>query len=248
MGGAVVDVLSWDLRIVSLMLFGAFGFCKLSWQLLGRLKMAVWKSKIRHAADLISRLYPDDINPFAISVEYREEQNIRGEQYTYGEVVVDSFAEVMSYAKPNKGELFYDLGCGAGRALFTAALCFPGLKVRGIEILPPMFALCNQTLTRFNALVKADKKFAKENYDIKIFEADFLDYDFSDGNIFLLNATCFTDKQWKKVEKRMLELPVGVRVIVITLQLNHKAFKLVEAGSYLMSWGRAALRVYEKIA
>ncbi len=243
-----MDVLSWDLRIVTLMLFGAFGFCKLSLRLLGRMKMSVLKSKIRHAAELISHLYPDDVNPFAISMDYREEHHIRGEQFTYGEVVVDSFAEVMNYTKPKQGDVFYDLGCGAGRAMFTAALCFPGLKVRGIEILPPMFALCKQMLTRFKAMVKTDKYFGKEKYDIKIFESDFLDHDFTDGNIFLLNATCFTDKQWKKIEKRMLELPIGVRVIVITLQLNNKAFNLVEEGSYQMSWGRAALRVYEKTA
>ena len=54
----------------------------------------------------------------------------------YGEVVFQYFIPLLGYAKPQKGEIFYDLGCGAGKPLITASLAFPELKVcKGIEFL-----------------------------------------------------------------------------------------------------------------
>jgi precorrin-6B methylase 2 len=38
--------------------------------------------------------------------------------------------------KPKAGEIFWDLGCGAGKPMTIASLCFPELKgVFGVEIL-----------------------------------------------------------------------------------------------------------------
>ena len=54
----------------------------------------------------------------------------------YGEVVFYYFIPLLEYAKPKPGEVFYDLGCGAGKPLLTASLAFPKLKVcKGIEYL-----------------------------------------------------------------------------------------------------------------
>ena len=39
--------------------------------------------------------------------------------------------------------MFYDLGCGTGKALFIAALCFPFAKCVGIELLE---GLCEQAV------------------------------------------------------------------------------------------------------
>ena len=46
------------------------------------------------------------------------------------------FIPILEYTKPKPGEVFWDLGCGAGKPLITASLAFPELKVcRGIELL-----------------------------------------------------------------------------------------------------------------
>jgi tRNA/tmRNA/rRNA uracil-C5-methylase (TrmA/RlmC/RlmD family) len=44
---------------------------------------------------------------------------------------------VIQACQPQKGQVMWDLGCGAGRPLLTAALAFPDVfeKVRGVELL-----------------------------------------------------------------------------------------------------------------
>ena len=121
--------------------------------------MALIKSRIKRAEKLIDSLYTEDINPFYISLHYREEKKIKGDEYTYGEVVVSTFAELLKLVRPKPDEIFYDLGCGAGRAVFTAALCYPILKVKGVELLPPLYEVCNTLKKRFMQHVSQDLVF-----------------------------------------------------------------------------------------
>ena len=46
-------------------------------------------------------------------------------EFTYGEVIFPTFVPLFALAKPKEGEVFWDLGCGAGRAMVIAGLCFP---------------------------------------------------------------------------------------------------------------------------
>lgn len=59
------------------------------------------------------------------SNEEREEKGLRNHEFTYGEVVFETFVAVLEKAEPKPGEVFWDLGCGAGRPLVTAALAYP---------------------------------------------------------------------------------------------------------------------------
>lgn len=43
----------------------------------------------------------------------------------YGEVLFLHFFPALEYAKPQPGEVFWDLGCGGGRPLITASLAYP---------------------------------------------------------------------------------------------------------------------------
>ena len=55
------------------------------------------------------------------------------------------FVPLLDYAKPQPGEVFWDLGCGAGRPLIAASLAFPQLKVvRGIELLGKLSTLADE--------------------------------------------------------------------------------------------------------
>ena len=52
---------------------------------------------------------------------------------------------LIDVAKPKPGEIFYDLGCGAGRPVITTALAFPYLKVcKGIEFLEGLTSLAQE--------------------------------------------------------------------------------------------------------
>ena len=62
------------------------------------------------------------------SDDERKEKNLNSQmEFTYGEVLFEHFVAVLEYADPQPGEVFWDLGCGAGRPLVTASLAFPEL-------------------------------------------------------------------------------------------------------------------------
>ena len=59
--------------------------------------------------------------------------------FTYGEVYFQHFIPMLAFAKPQPGEVFWDLGCGAGRPVITASLAYPELSAcKGIEFLEPL--------------------------------------------------------------------------------------------------------------
>lgn len=211
-----------------------------------KIQMRLNELRIKRANDLVYRLYTEDINPFYISMQYREDQKIAGDEYTYGEVVVSSFAELLKMCKPIPGEIFYDLGCGAGKAVFTAALCFPLLRCKGVELLPPLYELCVDLNQQFNQLAAKDSLFKKNKFNIEFINENLLRYDFISGNIFFLNATCFRDEDWKNLENKLAKLRAGTRFIVVTRMLTNAVFELIQSGTYRMSWGPSSVFIYEK--
>lgn len=233
--------------VAVIMACGVLAFYKVTFRGIRISKMALLKSRIKRAEQLINSLYTEEINPYYISLHYREEKKIKGDEYTYGEVVVPSLAEILKITQPQPKEIFYDLGCGAGKAVFSAALCYPFLRVKGIELLPPLYEVCITLKKRFNQLVSKDSVFTKNRYHIEFLQEDLLEADFSKGTIFFLNATCFRDKDWKNLQKKLSKLSVGTRLIIVTRQLEDDAFELIEAATYPMSWGPSSVHVYRKI-
>ena len=196
---------------------------------------------------MLNTLYTDDINPYYISLHYREENKIEGEEYTYGEIVANSFSQMLITTNPKPREVFYDLGCGAGKAVFSAALLFPFLKVKGIELLPPLFEICTDLKHRFDQLIVKSPTFKKEHFDIEFLQGDLTQKDFLDGTLFFLNATCFSEEDWRMLQKKLSKLSVGARLIIVTRQLDIKNFKLIDARTYQMSWGPSSVYIYQKL-
>jgi len=61
-----------------------------------------------------------------ISQAERTRLNVMSQtEFTYGEVLFPYFIPLIGLAKPKEGEVFWDLGCGTGKPMAIAALCFP---------------------------------------------------------------------------------------------------------------------------
>lgn len=71
-------------------------------------------------------LVHENTDAFMTSEMERSQMDLESEEgLIYGEVLFDHFVPTLGFVKPLDGEVFWDLGCGAGRPLITAALAFP---------------------------------------------------------------------------------------------------------------------------
>ena len=98
------------------------------------------------------------VNGKEISKEYRanlsKSDSSDNPSLTYGEIVPDSFQQILSFVTKDKKQLiFYDLGCGTGKAVMTAALLSESFKQAiGIEIMPALLTPANEEYRSYEVL------------------------------------------------------------------------------------------------
>jgi precorrin-6B methylase 2 len=96
-------------------------------------------------------------------------------------------------------ELIYDLGCGDGRIIVTAALQYRARAV-GLELDPLRFIWCQLIITLFGLRSR-----------VQIIQGDFFEMDLSEADVVACYLLPDTNK---KLEKKLLqELKPGTRVV-----------------------------------
>jgi precorrin-6B methylase 2 len=190
-----------------------------------------------------------DINAFAVSLKERREKDLMGDTtYTYGEIMFYSFVRILEKAQPKPGEIFYDLGSGSGKAVFIAALVFDFAKVYGIEKLDGLFELSQQQLEKLENQPERKKLLPNKAINVQFIHHDFLTYDFSDGDVVFINATCFRGEMFNQIIAKLLKLKVGSRVILGSASLeNVGGFELQYQNLHLMGWGLNMVRIYQRV-
>lgn len=133
-------------------------------------------------------------------------------ELTYGEVTFSHFVPILEYADPQPGEVFWDLGCGAGRPLVTAALAFPQLKAcKGVELLEQLAWLGAQIATRL-ATMCSEKQLSCAPVDVV--KGDILSHDWYDADLIYLSAVCFSEELVIKVTDLLItRVKPGTRII-----------------------------------
>ena len=131
------------------------------------------------------------------------------------------FIPILEYTKPKPGEVFWDLGCGAGKPLITASLAFPELKVcRGIELLEKLAELAEEIAV--NTKKQCDEK-ETECSPIEIIKGDILKYDWFDADIIFIAAVCFPEALLAGIADQCENLKKGTRIIALK-ELPKKPF------------------------
>jgi hypothetical protein len=194
---------------------------------------------------LLKNLY-HDIDPCEISLRYRKQEDITHNQYIHGEIIFSSFSDILAFVKPKKNEIFYDLGCGGGKAIFTAALLYPDIIVRGVESLPPLYDLCQSLQCSLVKMMRDSQYFKHHPLNVEFISGDLTAIDFSEANIVYLNVTCFDSDIWERICEKLEALPVNARVIITSKYLNSENFDLIDQQSHLMSWGMNTVNIYLK--
>jgi precorrin-6B methylase 2 len=209
------------------------------------------KKKIKTSLRLLSALYKG-VNSSITSLKERKRLAIKDTEFIYGEIDFLSFFTILEKVKPQPGEIFYDLGCGSGKAVFAAAFYFDLSKSCGIELLPALYILAIVQIEKAENLIKLLKQSLAENYLHKIsciqfINDNFLNCNISDGDIIFINATCLSYYTWEAVVEKLTLLKHGSRVIVTTKKIHHEQFQLLSQNRELMSWGMNSVNIYMKI-
>lgn len=203
---------------------------------------------IRRKVDVLEKLFKSNYTKLT-SVVFRCIHRIKSRDFIYGEIDFLSFHNILEKTKPQPNELFYDLGSGAGKAVFAAALYFNFSKSCGIELLEPLHEKASDTLNKTKSMAQSslpeeEMAYLKKCSDIEFINDSFLNYDFSDANVLYVAATCLTDTTWESLVKKLANLKQGTRIIVATYTLQHDKFKLIYQGIQLMGWGLCPVKIY----
>ncbi len=177
-----------------------------------------------------------------ISQSDRAKLGFKEDAFVYGEIDFLSFILILDKVKPRPNEIFYDLGSGVGKAVLTAALCFDFNKTYGIELLPGLHQAANEILNRLSTYNSVQLS------SISFINGNFLNYDFTDGDVIFINATCLDYYAWQAIVEKLIRLKPGSRVIVTTKKILNPEFKMLYEGRELMSWGMNSVHIYVKIS
>lgn len=211
-----------------------------------RNKQDLYPVRVKKSLKILDKLYKD-VNGTEISLKERQRLNTINPSFTYGEATFPSIAMSLAIAEPKPGEVFYDLGAGAGKAVFCAALLNDWKKCCGIEYLPALHECTDTLLKKLREMPEAKQNFQEALNHIEFLQNDIVQADFSDADIIYMNATAFTPDLWESVVPKLETLKRGARVILLTKRLNKDKFELIQETSLPMSWGMNAVGVYKRI-
>lgn len=207
--------------------------------------------EIRMNQIIFDSLY-QDIDATSISKIDRKNMNNDSPELVYGEIEFPSFFNMLEKVNPKPGDVFYDLGCGAGKAVIVAALCFEFAKICGVEILPGLYKTAIERLDHLKHIMtsydeQTQKKYAQKISRISFQHNNFLNYDFSDADIIYITATCFHPDRWDAIINKLLETKKGTRIITTTKKIHHPGFQLLYQQQFLMSWGMNTVNAYVRV-
>lgn len=210
-----------------------------------------WRNQphIKRTLQALKQLY-QPVNTLEIARSAWDKRQMPDYAFIYGEIDIISFIAILEVVQPKSGEIFYDLGSGAGKAVFTAALAFEFAQCKGIELVPELYNLSCQLLKALSCQRRPCRpRIASSDITnrIQFIQADFLHYDFNDANVIFINAACFLGEAWQAVVAKLKQLKSGARIIVGAKELPSTHFTLLNSELRYMSWGPAKVSVYLKL-
>ncbi|MGE3320530.1 MAG: hypothetical protein AB7I18_14675 [Candidatus Berkiella sp.] len=172
-------------------------------------------------------------NPYLISKSAKEQQE--DDTLTYGEIDTVALLDLLARLKPTSKDVFYDLGSGSGKAVFAAKLRYPQMRAIGIERQSELHDLAEE--------IRQSMAPPHPDYICD----DFLNVDFTDATIILINATAFHGEQWEALLAKLKALKPKTKIIITSKKLPATLFVHCYGAMEKMNWGLCTTHIYEKV-
>ena len=180
-----------------------------------------------------------------VSAQARSNLHLSDTSFTYGEIGLDAFDTILKTVQPKAGEVFYDLGSGAGKAVMWAAMAYPFKKAIGVELLDKILDLSKSMLEKYRIKVLPLLDLEKQHQAIDFVKGDFCQYDFSDANVLFIHSTCFSNHTMNHLAQKFSALQPGSRIITVSKNISQPNLRLIGSGNYQMAWGCATAYIYQ---
>ena len=184
----------------------------------------------------------EDLQGYALSRTGREKIG-KEDDYTltYGEVLPENIELIMETAEPPEGGVFYDLGCGVGKAVIFAAALHPFTKCVGIEMIDDLHAAAETAGKRFRQ-IRGDEPTPQVSFRL----GDMFAQDLSDADLVFAHCTCFDAPLMEKLSTLVECLKPGAMVVTVTKFLPSLSFNLEHEIPTRMGWGDATIFFHRK--
>lgn len=198
------------------------------------------------AKQIFENLY-QEVNGRALSLEGREKMALSSKSYVYGEVVFDSFVQLIKDANPPSHGVFCDCGSGTGKAVFVAHLAFDFRRCVGIELVDNLYEASAVVLEKYEKEVRPTIANEIGDKKIALYHGSFLDGDFSDVDLVFMNSTCFQEDLMEAIELNLNFMKPNSQVISLSKSLRSPKFEMYRQQMYEFSWGQATGFFHRKI-
>ena len=205
-----------------------------------------------HLYNQLYELYPQHVGK-RTSRKERRQHGFVAASLTYGEICFGPFAGLFQVLRNDglqPGGKFCDLGSGAGRAVFAAALSWDFEKVLGIEILQGLHELCDQKLLpRFDLHIREKMESeTRREVDVNFIRGDATVIDeWISSRVVFANSTCFDRKLMETLAKMASNMDPGCYFITMTAPLPSDDFELRWTGTMREAWGDGTVFIQRRV-
>ncbi len=201
--------------------------------------------EIARAQEIFDRLYAE-VPAYQIAQSEKKRMGKTDSSTTYGEILPQSFHEVLSAVSPREGEIFYDLGSGTGKATLMAALTFPFSRSVGIELLPGLGDAARQVQSQFDTQVRPQLPPEYQQRRIDFIDGDFLQADLSTADVVFAHGTCYPHELIGQLGHKLAELRPGARVILVGHTFDTPELGFLRMMMMRADWGTALAALYQR--